>query len=448
LADFDFFVIGAGSGGVRAARIAASHGARVGIAEDRYYGGTCVNVGCVPKKLMAIGAHYSADLEDAAGFGWTVGARTHDWATLIRNKDAEIARLNGIYRRLLEGAGVETFDARARLAGPGRVEVAGRTVTADHILVATGSHPEWPDHPGAREHGMISDAVFHLPEMPRRIAIVGAGYIGVEFAGIFHGLGAEVTLIHRGDGVLRGFDEDVRSHLAAEMSKAGVAFRFEVEVDRVERLPHGVVLTLTDGTTLVADAVLFATGRKPNTAGLGLEEAGVALDRNGAIVVDERHESTAARIYAIGDVTHRLNLTPVATAEGHALADRLFAGRERLARFDLVPTAVFSHPPVGTVGLTEAEARGRGLAVDIYRASFRPIRHTMSGRDARTLMKLVVDAETDRVLGLHMVGEDAPEITQGFAVALVAGATKAQFDATIGIHPTAAEEFVTMRTKA
>ncbi len=448
VADFDYFVIGAGSGGVRSARIAAQHGARVGIAEERFYGGTCVNVGCVPKKLMAIGAHFAADVEDAAGFGWRIGRPEHDWATLIRNKDAEIERLNGIYRRLLDAAGVTRFDARARFIDAHTLDVGGQRVTADHVLIATGGSPELLDHPGAREFGMTSDDVFRLETMPRRIAIVGGGYIGLEFAGIFHGYGAEVTLIHRGEAVLRGFDEEIRTHVGQQMERQGIRMRLSVDVASVDRGADGLAIALSDGSWITADAILYATGRRPNVAGLGLEAAGVATDRLGAVVTDEHFETSAPGVYAVGDVRHRLNLTPVAIAEGHALADRLFGGRERAMRFDLVPTAVFSDPPVGTVGLTEEEARRRGLAVDIYRSTFRPMRHTLSGRDAWTLMKLVVDSETDRVLGLHMAGEDAPEIVQGFAVALVAGATKAQFDATVGIHPTAAEEFVTMRTKA
>lgn len=445
--DFDYFVIGGGSGGVRSARIAAQHGARVGIAEERYWGGTCVNVGCVPKKLLAMAAHFSADFEDAAGFGWTVPEASHDWATLIARKDAEIGRLNGIYRNLLTGAGATMFDARAVLVDAHTIDVGGRRVTADRILVATGGWPALPDRPGVREHAFTSNEAFHLERMPKRVVIVGGGYIAVEFAGIFRGLGAEVTLVVRGDLPLRGFDQDLRAHLATEMGKAGVALRLGTEVEGIAKISDGLAVTLSNGEVIAADGVMYATGRKPNTTGLGLDTVGVTLDADGAIVVDEHYRTSVPNIYALGDVTDRLNLTPVAIAEGHALADTLFGGRPRVPSYENVPTAVFSNPPIGTVGLTEAAARERYGEVDIYRSVFRPMRHTLSGRDERTLMKLVVDPATDRVLGCHMVGADGPEIVQGLAIALVCGATKAQFDATIGIHPTAAEEFVTMRSK-
>ena len=449
--DFDYFVIGGGSGGVRSARIAAQHGARVGIAEERYWGGTCVNVGCVPKKLLAMASHFAADFEDAAGFGWTVPAASHDWATLIARKDAEIGRLNGIYRTLLTNAGVTMFDARAVLVDAHTIQlggdVGGKRVTADRILVATGGWPVLPDRPGVKEHAFTSNEAFHLERMPQRIVIVGGGYIAVEFAGIFHGLGAEVTLVHRGAMVLRGFDDDLRGHLAAEMGKSGITLRLSAEIDRIDRVGHALAVTLADGEVIAADGVMYCTGRKPNTAGLGLEDLGIARDADGAIIVDDQYRTSVSNIYALGDVTDRLNLTPVAIAEGHALADTLFGGRPRVPSYENVATAVFSNPPIGTVGLTEAAARQRHGTVDVYRALFRPMRHTLSGRDERTLMKLVVDPKTDRVLGCHMVGIDAPEIVQGLAIALTCGATKAQFDATIGIHPTAAEEFVTMRTK-
>lgn len=445
--DFDYFVIGGGSGGVRSARIAAQHGARVGIAEERYWGGTCVNVGCVPKKLLAMAAHFSADFEDAAGFGWTVPGATHDWATLIARKDAEIGRLNGIYRKLLTGVGATMFDARAVLVDAHTVEVGGQRVTADRILVATGGWPVLPDRPGVREHAFTSNEAFHLERMPQRVVIVGGGYIAVEFAGIFHGLGAEVTLVHRGDMVLRGFDDDLRVHLATEIGKAGVNLRLGCNVEGIAKVGDALAVTLSNDEVIAADGVMYATGRKPNSAGLGLETVGITVDADGAITVDEQYRTSVPNIYALGDVTDRLNLTPVAIAEGHALADTLFGGKPRVPSYENVPTAVFSNPPIGTVGLTEAAARQRHGEVDVYRAVFRPMRHTLSGREERTLMKLVVDPKTDRVLGCHMVGPDAPEIVQGLGIALTCGATKAQFDATIGIHPTAAEEFVTMRSK-
>ncbi|MCB9958179.1 MAG: glutathione-disulfide reductase [Rhodospirillaceae bacterium] len=444
--DFDLFVIGGGSGGVRSARISATHGARVGLAEDRYMGGTCVNVGCVPKKLMVYAAHFAHDVEDAAGFGWTVDGARHDWATLIANKDTEIARLNGIYRRLLDGAGVTIFDARARLADAHTIEMGETRVTAERILVATGGWPVIPeDHPG-HQHGITSNEVFHLPRLPERVLIVGGGYIAVEFAGILHGLGSKVTQIYRGPLFLRGFDNDLRSCLAMEMVKGGIDLRFDCNVARVDRSGDTLLAELTDEDVLEVDCVLYAVGRRPNTRNLGLEDAGVAMDKHGAVLVNADFQSSVPHIYALGDVTDRINLTPVATAEGHALADTLFGGRPRRVGYENIPTAVFSTPPCGTVGLTEAEARARFGAVDVYKSDFKAMKHTLSGRDERTMMKLVVDRNTDRVLGAHMVGPDAGEIMQGVAVALNCGATKADFDRTIGIHPTAAEELVTMRT--
>ena len=445
--DFDYFVIGAGSGGVRSARIAAQHGARVGIAEERYLGGTCVNVGCVPKKLFVYAAHYAHDFEDSAGFGWSGDRPRHDWARLIANKNTEIARLNGIYLKLLQNAGVTLFETRATLAGPHTVDLGDRTVTADKILVATGGWPVKPNTPGAAEHGITSNEAFYLEEMPKRVIIAGGGYIAVEFAGIFHTLGAEVTLLYRGPLFLRGFDDTVRQTLAEELSKAGMALRFNTVIRRLDRGEDGIRAELSDGSTIAADTVMFATGRRPNTGGLGLEAAGVELGDNGAIKVDGGYRTSVDNIYAVGDVTDRINLTPVAIAEGHALADTLFANRPRGVDYRLVPTAMFSIPPVATVGLTEAEARAGHTAVDVYQATFRHLKHTLSGRDEGTMMKLVVDGMTDRVLGCHMVGMDAAEIIQGLAVALNCGATKADFDRTIGIHPTAAEEFVTMRNK-
>jgi glutathione reductase (NADPH) len=444
--DYDLFVIGAGSGGVRAARIAAGYGARVAIAEERDLGGTCVNVGCIPKKLLAYAAHFHEDFEDAAGFGWNVGRRSFDWKTLIANKDREIARLNGAYDELLERAGAERIRARARVVDAHTVEVGGRTHSARYILIATGSWPNVPMIPGA-EHGITSNEAFHLDSLPQRVLIVGGGYIAVEFAGIFSGLGSKVMLVHRGAMFLRGFDDDLRHALAAEMRSKGVDLHFERTVEHVERRGTELHATLNDGTVLIADQTLVAVGRNPNSANLGLEAAGVQLDDKGAVVVDEFSRSSVPSIYAVGDVTDRLNLTPMAIAEGQAVAETLFNDNPTKADHHNVATAVFSQPPIGTVGLSEAEARQRYPAVDVYRSSFRPLKHTLSGRSERTLVKLVVDRGSDRVVGCHMLGADAPEIIQGLAIALKCGATKAQFDATIGIHPTAAEEFVTLRTK-
>lgn len=445
--DFDYFVIGAGSGGVRSARIAAQHGAKVGIAEEQYLGGTCVNVGCVPKKLLVYAAHYGHDVEDAAGFGWSVPSATHSWRTLIANKNAEIERLNGIYRRLLEGAGATLFEARATLLDPHTLKVGERKVTAERILIATGGRPVLPDEPGAREHGITSEDAFFLPERPRRVIVAGGGYIAVEFAGIFHGLGAEVTQLYRGPMFLRGFDGDVRETLAEEMARSGIDLRFNTIITRIEKSHDCLMVALSDGSVQPADAVLYAIGRRPNTRGLGLDAAGVATDGNGAITVDAGYRTSAGHIYAVGDVTDRVQLTPVAIAEGHFLADTLFGpGRDRAVSYADIPTAVFSTPPIGTVGMTEEQARARG-PVDVYKSRFKPMKHTLSGRQERSLMKLVVDRASQKVLGAHMVGPDAAEILQGIAIAITAGATKADFDRTIGIHPTAAEEFVTLRTR-
>lgn len=443
--DFDLFTIGAGSGGVRASRMAASYGARVAVAEERYLGGTCVNVGCIPKKLLVYAAHCAEDFADAAGFGWSVGASTFDWATLIANKDREIARLNAVYARLLDESGVRRFAGTARLVDPHTVEIGGARVTAEHILIATGGWPIRPNLPGI-EHAMTSNEAFHLPALPERVVLVGGGYIAVEFAGIFHGLGATTTLLHRGDIFLRGFDDDVRTTLAEAMRRKGIALRFGVQIVALERTESGVAVRLADGSTLVADVVMFATGRAPHTAGLGLEGCGVALDALGAIVVDAFSRTSVPSIFAIGDVTNRLNLTPVAIHEAMALAATLFAHTPTAPDYENVPRAVFSQPSIGAVGVSEADARAHYGAIDVYRSTFRPLRHTLSGRDEKTMMKLVVDRASQRVVGAHMVGPDAGEIIQGVAIAIKAGATKATFDATIAIHPTSAEEFVTMRT--
>jgi glutathione reductase (NADPH) len=445
--DFDLFIIGAGSGGVRASRIAAGYGAKVAVAEERYLGGTCVNVGCIPKKLLVYASEFNEAFEDAAGFGWNCSQPSFDWPTLVANKDREIERLNGVYERLLTGAGVQILRQRAQLLDPHTVAVDGQRLTARYMLVATGSWPTMPAIPGA-ELAISSNEAFHLPELPARILIVGGGYIGVEFAGIFHGLGAEVTQVHRGPLFLRGFDDDLRAALADEMRKRSIVLHFGTLVNGLERSAGGIVAALSSGARLEVDLVMFATGRHPNSAGLGLEKAGVELDRNSAIAVNEYSQTSVDNIYAVGDVTNRRNLTPVAIAEGHAVADLLFGGRSRIIDHQTVASAVFSQPPIATVGLTEAQARERYGTVEIYKSGFRPLKHTLSGRDERALMKLVVEPASGRVVGVHMLGPDAGEIIQGIAIALKCGATKAQFDATIGIHPTAAEEFVTMREKS
>ena len=443
-ADFDLFVIGAGSGGVRAARMAAQRGARVAVAEDAALGGTCVNLGCIPKKLYSYAAHYAEAFEEAHGFGWKTQAPTLDWALLKANRAREITRLNAVYAKLLADAGVQLLRGRARLAGANAVEVNGQTHRAAHVLVATGGWPVVPDVAG-REFAITSNEIFDLPEFPQRLVVVGGGYIACEFASIFRGLGAQVTQLYRGEQVLRGFDDEVRHFLADEMRKKGVDLRTGADVARIEREAGSLRVTLKDGSALAADSVLYATGRRPNTAGLGLAEVGVALDAEGAIVVDEQFRSSVPTVLALGDVIARVQLTPVALAEAMVLVDRLFGSGTRRLDYELIPTAVFTHPSVGTIGLSEAQARKRFGDVRIYRSEFRALKHTLSGSDERTLMKLVVDAASDRVVGLHMVGAEAGETVQGFAVAMKAGATKAQFDATLGIHPTAAEEFVTMR---
>ncbi len=442
--DYDLFVIGAGSGGVRAARTAGALGAKVAIAEDRFYGGTCVNVGCVPKKLLVYAAHFAEEFEDAAGFGWRVDSSAFDWPTLIANKDAEIARLNGIYERLLKNAGVEIFDGRATVADAHAIEVLGRRVSARHILVATGGRPFLPEFPG-HQHASVSDDMFHLERLPKRLVVVGGGYIAVEFAGIFSGLGTEVTQLYRGPHFLRGFDDDVRHFLCDEMRKKGINVRFNATIERIEKRGGDLCAELADGSEIPADLILYATGRVPNSAGLGLEDAGVTLAANGAVEVDDSFRTAVPSIHAIGDVIDRVQLTPVALAEGMWLAHTLFGEAPPPFDYADIPSAVFSQPTIGTVGLTEAQARERCAAVDIYTSEFRPLKHTLSGRDERTLMKLVVDRDSDRVVGAHMVGPDAGEIIQGIGIAIKCRATKAQFDATIGIHPTSAEEFVTMR---
>ena len=444
--DYDLFTIGAGSGGVRASRVSALYGAKVAIAEERKLGGTCVNVGCIPKKLLVYAAHFSDDFEDAAGFGWAVGERRIDWRKLIANKNAEIERLNRVYRSMLEKAGVEIINGRARILDSHTVEVNQRRYTASYILIATGGWPTKPAISGS-EHAMTSNEAFYLPALPKSIVIVGGGYIGVEFAGIFHGMGTRVTLVHRGSLFLRGFDHDVRETLANEMRKKGINLLFDAQVEKIEKATKGIRATLTGGISLEADQLMFATGRQPNTQRLGLEDLEVKLNDKGAVVVNEHSCTTVSNIYAVGDCTDRRNLTPVAIAEGQAVAETLFHNNPMKLDYANVPSAVFSQPSVGTVGLTEKQARERNPAIDVYRTVFKPLKHTLTGRNEMTMMKLVVDRSTDRVLGCHMVGPEAGEIIQGLAVALTCGATKGQFDATIGIHPTAAEEFVTMREK-
>lgn len=446
--DYDLFVIGGGSGGVRGARMAAATGARAAIAESYRYGGTCVIRGCVPKKLLSYAAHFHEDFEDAAGFGWKVPAPSFDWATLIANKDNEIDRLEGIYENLLKTAGVAFFHGHARLLDAHTVEVGAQRFTAETILIATGGRPTFPTEPGW-EHGITSNEAFHLEELPKRVVIAGGGYIAVEFAGIFNGLGSQVTQIYRGPQILRGFDDDVRNTLAGEMVKKGIDIIVETIIDRIEKREAkeggGLLLHLSDGSTLETDLLMAATGRKPNVENLGLAEVGVALDEKGAIRVDEYSKTSVDNIYAVGDVTDRINLTPVAIQEAMAFVDTVFRGNPRAMDHADVPSAVFSHPPVSTVGLTELQARDKHGALDIYRSTFRPLKHTLSGRDEKTMMKMIVARDSQRVVGVHMVGLDAPEIVQGMAVAIKAGATKQVFDATVGIHPTAAEEFVTMR---
>ena len=443
--DYDFFVIGAGSGGVRASRVAASFGARVAVAEDGRLGGTCVNVGCIPKKLLVYGSHFHQDFEDAAmGYGWTVGESSFDWPTLIANKDREIERLNGIFARLLDQAGVTHIEGRARLVDPHTVAVGDQRYTAQHILVATGGRPVRPRIPGA-EHAITSDEAFALERLPQRVLIVGGGYIAVEFAGIFQGLGAQVIQAYRGALFLRGFDDDARTLVASEIEKAGIELRLHCEVEAIERTSGGLRVVLSDGEVREVDEVFYAIGRHPNTEGLGLEEIGVAVDKSGAIVVDDYSRSSVESIFAIGDVTNRINLTPVAINEGICVANTLFNDRPMIPDHDAVPSAVFSQPALATVGLTETEARERYTEIDVYVSEFRALKHTLTGRDERSLMKLIVERVSQRVLGLHVVSPDAAEIVQGFAVGIKLGATKADFDATVAIHPTAAEELVTMR---
>ena len=447
--DYDLFTIGGGSGGVRAARFAAQYGARVALAEKRDLGGTCVNVGCIPKKLMSYAAHYHGDLQEAAPYGWTIDNPRFDWATLIANKDREIARLNGVYRKLLDDTGVTLFQGHATIVDAHTVAVGEQRITARHILIATGGRPMRPDVSGG-ELSIVSDDFFHLPALPQNAIVVGGGYIAVELASILNGLGSKVTLVHRSAQLLRGMDADLGAFLAKEMEKKGIAVRLDMQIASITAQggtnEEKKRVTLKNGDTIDANCILFATGRQPNVENMGLDEAGVQRDERGAVVVDADFRTSVPSIYAVGDVIDRVALTPVALAEGMVVASALFGDGKRAVSYDNIPTAVFSHPNVGTVGLSEDEARRRYGTLRIYKSEFRALKSTISGSSERVLMKLVVDEASDRVLGVHLVGPDAGEIVQGFAVALNSGATKAQFDATIGVHPTLAEEFVTMRT--
>ncbi len=443
--DYDLFVIGAGSGGVRASRMASSFGAKVAVCEDRYMGGTCVNVGCVPKKLYVYASEYSKHFNESKGFGWTTGDINFDWATLRDNKSQEISRLNGIYDGILDNANVEVIKGRGKIVDQHTVDVAGKKYTAERILLAVGGWPFIPEFEG-REHVISSNEVFDLAEFPKRLVVVGGGYIAVEFAGIFNGLGAQVTQLYRGDLFLRGFDNEVRDFAAQEIIKKGVDLRFNMDVSSIEKqADQSLKVNLSDGSSIITDAVLYATGRKPQLTNLGLENVNIAVSDNGYIKVNENFQTSEPSIYAVGDATGGMELTPVALEEGMALARSLYDNQPCKVDYSNIATAVFCQPNISTVGMTEEQARTEYPNVVKYRSSFRAMKHTISGSNERTLMKLLVDGDTDKILGAHMVGADAGEIMQGIAIAIKAGATKADFDATIGIHPTAAEEFVTMR---
>ncbi|WP_243367677.1 glutathione-disulfide reductase [Microvirga solisilvae] len=446
--DVDLFVIGAGSGGVRAARIAASYGAKVMIAEEYRVGGTCVIRGCVPKKLMVYASRFADDFHDAAGFGWNVGEPSFDWATLIRNKDKEIDRLEGIYRTNLEKSGVEIINSRAVIEDAHTVHVlkTGARIRARYILVAVGAHPTMEPAIPAGELGITSNEVFHLETLPKRVIVVGGGYIAVEFAGVFAGLGSEVTLIHRGDKLLRGFDEDIRDALGEAYAQRGINLALKKTVTRLDKNADGIAATLSDGSIVTVDQVLVATGRRPNTKGLGLEKAGIMVDEVGAIPVDAYSRTLIPSIYAVGDVTNRANLTPIAIREGHAFADTVFGGKPTMVDHDLIPTAVFSTPEIGVIGCGEEAARASYGDIDVYKTAFRPMKATLSGGSERVLMKLIVDKATDKVVGVHVMGHDAGEMIQLAGIAVTMGATKADFDRTVAVHPTAAEELVTMRS--
>lgn len=445
--DYDLFVIGAGSGGVRAGRMAASHGAKVAVAEEYRVGGTCVIRGCVPKKLFVYASHFPEYVEDAGGYGWSIEPGSFDWSTLLANKDKEIDRLNGIYIRNLEASGVEIFDARATLQDAHTVNLAdGRSVTAKHILIATGATPFVPEFPGS-DLAITSNEAFHLESLPEKVVVVGGGYIAVEFAGIFNGLGVETTLLYRGPQILRGFDDDLRDSLALEMRNKGIDIRTESDIAALAKSDAGLSVTLKSGEVFDTGLVMYATGRNPNTAGLGLEAAGVELGPKGEVKVDAYSQTSVPNIYAVGDVTDRMNLTPVAIREGAAFAETVFNNAPLAVDHSNIATAVFSQPEIGTVGLTEAEAREHYKELDIYKSSFRPMKYILPGREEKMLMKLIVDAATDKVVGCHILGPDAGEMAQLLGIAVKMGATKADFDATVAVHPTAAEELVTMREK-
>ena len=444
--DYDLITIGAGSGGVRASRLAGGYGAKVAVCEEDRVGGTCVLRGCIPKKLLIYGAHYADYMEDAVNYGWTIEGASHDWTKLIANKNTELDRLNGIYLRILRDNNVDLKEGRGVLVDDHTVEIAGERLTAENILIAVGGRPTMPDIPGI-EQVITSNEALELPKLPKRVVIVGGGYIAIEFAGIFSSFGVEVTEIIRADNILRGFDIDMRTSLFEEMEKRGIKILAETVVESIEKQGDTFSLRLGNDEILETDCVMYATGRRANTEGLGLEAAGVELYDNGSIIVDELNRTTQSHIYAVGDVTDRIQLTPVAIQEGHALADMLFNQDTRTTDYTNVPSAVFSTPPIATVGLTEEQARAEFGEVDIYDSNFKPLVHTLTGRDERSVMKLIVEPKSDKVIGCHMMGIDAPEIIQGVAIAMKCGATKAQFDATTGIHPSSAEEFVTMRSK-
>ena len=443
--DYDLFVMGVGSGGVRAARMSAKYGARVATAEDRYMGGTCVNVGCVPKKLFVYASHFHEEYGQAEGFGWGQASPSFDWSTLLRNKNEEIQRLNKVYRELLDGAGVTHYDGRARIVDDHHVAINDTTVSTDKILIATGGWPDIPDFLG-NEHVITSNEAFFLDELPKRALVIGGGYIAVEFAGIFAGLGVESHISYRGPLFLRDFDQDVRAFVYDELRKKDINIHFNSVVSAIEKQVDGVLkVDFTDGSTLDTDLVLVATGRKPNVQDIGLENVAINCSENGAIIVDEEFRTSVSNIFALGDVTDRVQLTPVAIAEAMAFSSTQFKGVRKLMDYDGIATAVFCQPNIGMVGMTEEQAREEYEEIEIYRSDFKPMKHTLSGSDERTMMKLIVEKASDKVVGVHMVGPEAGEIVQGLAVAYKAGATKAVFDATVGIHPTSAEEFVTMR---
>ena len=445
--DCDLFVIGAGSGGTRAARIASQHGARVKIAEAYRVGGTCVIRGCVPKKLMVYASRFADAFEDAAGFGWSVPEPKFDWRKFVDAKDAEITRLSDIYVKNLEKAGVDIVHGRVKVVDPHAVEVEGRRITAERILVATGGEPAIPGNLPGVEHAISSNEIFDLAEFPKRLLVVGGGYIGVEFASVFVRLGSKVTLVNRADAVLRAFDIDMREGVQHALAEAGVDFKLERKIDRIEKRADGLAVTLNDGETIVTDQVLLATGRRPSTDDLGLADIGVALGSRGEIRVNPLSQSSVPSVYAVGDVTDRVALTPVAIREGQAFADTVYGGTEVAMDHAMIPTAVFTTPEMGTAGLTEEEAKEMHSCVDVYAASFKPMLATLSGRDEKVIVKMIVDANTDKVLGVHMLGDHAGELAQLFGVGLKAGATKADFDRTCAVHPTVAEELVTLRTR-